>query len=57
MGWGSIYNHSEDNNTAYWHDQDRDLIIFYTTRKVAKGEQLFINYGREWWDSRDLKPN
>lgn len=56
LGWGSMYNHSENNNTAYWHDQKRDLIIFYTTRDVSRGEQLFINYGRDWWDSRDLHP-
>ena len=41
LGWGSIYNHSEKCNTAYWHDQDRDLIIFYTTRKVARGRTAF----------------
>ena len=57
LGWGSIYNHCENSNTAYWHDQERDLIIFYTTREIAAGEQLFINYGRDWWESRDLEPS
>ena len=27
-----------------------------TIKKVAAGKQLFVNYGKEWWTSRDLKP-
>jgi len=56
LGFGSIFNHSNQHNTEYWHDEKRDLIIFYTTKDVAAGEQLFINYGKEWWDGRDIKP-
>jgi hypothetical protein len=56
LGWGSLFNHASNHNTEYWHDTDRDLIIFHTIKKVAAGRQLFVNYGKEWWDSRDLKP-
>ncbi len=56
LGFGSIFNHSDDHNTDYWHDEERELIIFYTIKDVAASEQLFINYGKEWWDGRDIKP-
>ena len=56
LGWGSLFNHSDSHNTEYWHDTDRDLIVFHTIKKVAAGKQLFVNYGKDWWGSRELKP-
>lgn len=57
LGWGSIFNHADDHNTEYWHDTDRDLIVFHTIKDVSAGEQLFINYGQEWWETRELIPD
>jgi SET domain-containing protein len=57
LGCGSIFNHAEDQNTEYWHDTDRDLIVFHTIKDIHAGEQLFINYGREWWDTRERTPD
>ncbi len=56
LGWGSLFNHSYQHNTEYWHDTERDLIVFYTIKKVSAGKQLFVNYGKEWWNSRELTP-
>jgi len=56
LGWGSLFNHSDRHNTAYWHDTERDVIVFYTTRDVSAGEQLFINYGAAWWETRESVP-
>jgi uncharacterized protein len=56
LGWGSLFNHADNHNTEYWHDTDRDLIVFHTIKEVAAGQQLFVNYGKEWWQSRDLRP-
>ena len=56
LGWGSLFNHANVHNTEYWHDTERDLIIFHTIKKVAAGDQLFVNYGNAWWKSRELKP-
>jgi hypothetical protein len=56
LGWGSLFNHSYNHNTEYWHDTDRGLIVFHTIRFVSAGKQLFVNYGKEWWESRDLTP-
>jgi hypothetical protein len=57
LGWGSLFNHAEDHNTEYWHDTERNLIVFHTIREVAAGHQLFVNYGQEWWQSRELTPD
>ncbi len=56
LGCGSIYNHAENHNIEYWHDTTRDLIIFYTITDVSAGEQLFINYGEDWWETRQRMP-
>ena len=56
LGWGSLFNHADNHNTEYWHDTDRDLIVFHTIKKVSAGKQLFVNYGKEWWKSRNLTP-
>lgn len=56
LGWGSLFNHSNEHNTEYWHDTDRDLIVFHTIRAVDAGQQLFVNYGGDWWESRELMP-
>lgn len=56
LGCGSIFNHADEHNTEYWHDTERDLIIFYTIKDVSAGEQLFINYGTDWWQTRERTP-
>lgn len=57
LGYGSIFNHADNHNTEYWHDTERDLIIFHTIKDVAAGEQLFINYGSAWWETREQTPD
>ncbi|MBW1840859.1 MAG: SET domain-containing protein-lysine N-methyltransferase [Deltaproteobacteria bacterium] len=57
FGFGSIFNHADDHNTEYWHDTNRDLIVFHTIRDVTAGEQLFINYGKDWWETREGAPD
>ena len=57
LGWGSIFNHADEHNTEYWHDTERDLIVFHTIKNVSAGEQLFINYGKDWWETRECTPD
>lgn len=56
LGWGSIFNHADEHNTEYWHDTERDLIVFHTIKDVSPGEQLFVNYGKTWWETRTQTP-
>ncbi len=51
LGWASLYNHSDDNN-AYWRI-DGDYIIIICYKDIKKGEEIFVNYGENYWTSRN----
>lgn len=59
LGYGCIYNHSINNNTAWCKHPEKKLFIFYTIRDVEKGEELCTNYGgHDYWKWKDsLKSN
>lgn len=48
FGFGSLYNHSSDYNLEYRID-DVDLMHYTTLRDVEAGEELFVNYGDEYF--------
>ena len=55
LGYGMLYNHSDDPNVEY--DQVAPSKITYRAlRTVEPGEELTIDYGDAWWDTRGLKP-
>jgi hypothetical protein len=55
LGYGMLYNHSADPNVEY--DQEEPSTIEYrAVRTIEPGEELTIDYGDEWWDTRGLKP-
>jgi SET domain-containing protein len=56
LGYGSLYNHSDDPNAEYVHEAD-DAYAFVAIRDIAAGEQITINYGQEWWETRGLDPS
>lgn len=45
LGYGSLFNHSKKYNVSYMNSFRSKEIVFMTTRKIRKGEQLFIHYG------------
>lgn len=52
FGLCSIYNHSDNNNI--YHDQDGKGNMVYTAiRDIKKGEELYVNYGPNYWNSRN----
>ena len=55
LGYGMLYNHSDDPNVEY--DQvEPSKITFRALRKIEPGEELTIDYGDEWWDTRGIRP-
>ncbi|HWR00791.1 MAG TPA: SET domain-containing protein [Chlorobaculum sp.] len=55
MGYGMLFNHSPDPNVAYYR-QDSSTgaeLVIYALRDIGKGEELFYNYGDEWWSTRN----
>ena len=44
LGYGSLYNHSDTPNLRF--SVENNTVVMYATKKIAKDEELFINYGR-----------
>jgi hypothetical protein len=56
LGFGMLYNHSADANVEYVQDEPR-VITFLALRAIEPGEELTIDYGEEWWATRNLEPD
>ena len=50
FGMCSMYNHSDNYNVG--HNQDPENMIFTAARDIKKGEELYVNYGENYWNSR-----
>jgi len=55
LGYGMLYNHSADPNLEYEQDEP-DSIAFFAIRTVRPGDELTIDYGEEWWETRGVEP-
>jgi len=55
LGYGSLYNHANDNNTKHYHDHDRRLLIFKAKKTIYPGDEIFTNYSREWFTARGVE--
>jgi hypothetical protein len=55
LGYGSLYHHSSDASAQYEQHTD-DSLAFVALRDIPEGEEITIDYGEEWWESRDLEP-
>lgn len=56
LGFGCIYNHSDQPNVQYDLDPKRQLVLFTTLRPLPAGEELLISYGKHWFAARKLRP-
>ena len=56
LGYGSIYNHADEPNADYSINMSRRIATIKAKQNIAKGAEIFISYGEEWFDSRGLKP-
>ena len=55
LGYGMLYNHSDDPNLEYDQD-DAGVVTFFATRAIEPDEELTITYGSEWWEGRGRTP-
>ncbi|MHA1988666.1 MAG: SET domain-containing protein-lysine N-methyltransferase [Promethearchaeota archaeon] len=55
LGWAEIYNHNDNNNVNYYSDNEKDVMVYKTIKKVSKGEELFVNYGQSYFDALKIK--
>jgi SET domain-containing protein len=54
MGYGMMFNHSSTPNVAYYREDTptgTELVI-YALRNIAEGEEMYYNYGDDWWTTR-----
>jgi hypothetical protein len=56
LGFGMLYNHSDEPNCEYVQEEPR-VITFQTLRPVRAGDELYIDYGEEWWATRNREPD
>jgi SET domain-containing protein len=56
LGYGMLYNHSADANAEYETHGEQE-IAFVARRAIAPGDEITIDYGPEWWDSRGETPD
>jgi SET domain-containing protein len=54
-GYGCIYNHSAQANTDYIFDAENKIIVFKARQWIKKGEELLIDYGKNWFTGRNVK--
>lgn len=55
MGYGMLFNHSPEPNVAYYREDTKlgAELVLYALRDIPKGEELFYNYGPDWWATRN----
>ena len=51
LGYSALYNHSDKNN-AYWETLDNNKIKIVAQKKILPGEEIFINYGPNYFKNR-----
>jgi SET domain-containing protein len=55
-GYGSIYNHTDDPNAHYTININKRIATIKAARIIRKGEEIFVDYGNQWFSSRGWKP-
>ena len=54
LGYGSLYNHSNDPNAFWVSDIENRIFKFVSNREIKQGEEIFVWYGdvSYWNDGR-----
>jgi len=54
LGSGCIFNHADQPNADYFLDVELKLMIFKAEKLIKKDEEIFISYGKDWFDGRAM---
>ena len=52
LGYGSIYRHNEKPNITFAYNKSNRQMYFIAARMINAGEELSINYGKDYWTER-----
>jgi len=56
LGYGSIYNHSDRDNVSHYKYHDNPYLeVWIADRFIEEGEELFHDYGAEYFTTRDIR--
>jgi SET domain-containing protein len=55
FGTGAIYNSSPNPNADWLTSVKRNRFIYYAYKDIKAGQEIFIDYGPEYWESRTKK--
>jgi hypothetical protein len=58
FGNGSLFNHSDTPNLELIYDSkklDKRIVVYRATKDIKKGDELFINYGKEWFNKHGME--
>ena len=55
FGSGPLYNSSPNPNADWLTSVKRNRFIYYAYKNIKAGEEIFIDYGPEYWESRTKK--
>ena len=55
LGYGSLYNHSDDASAEYSIQDDDNVMVFKAKRTVKPNEEITVDYGSDWFTSRGYK--
>jgi len=54
LGYGGLYNHSEEPNVWVECQVARELIVYTAKRDIAPFEEIFSFYGKDWFARRQM---
>ena len=54
LGNGIFYNHADEPNAEYLHDEDNGVMVFKAKKDIKKNQEIFVSYGKEWFSTRKL---
>jgi uncharacterized protein len=52
LGNGSIFNHHDNNNVNYYFMDGKGFFMYKANKDIKKGEEMYINYGSNWFQNR-----
>lgn len=54
LGYGMIYNHSNEPNAEWFVSDCGSFIQFEAVKNINAQEEIFHDYGMEYWNSRNM---
>ncbi len=51
-----LYNHSSPGNLEHYDVEADEVFEYYATRDISPHEEMCLDYGTDWWETRGLRP-